>query len=81
MIYSSKDGLISNEKLLKKGVRTMNLEMVMQELEALGKDRTKKIYWARADLVLVEGDPTTNLSDTLSIREVWQRGIQKMAKA
>ncbi|MGA7192124.1 MAG: amidohydrolase family protein [Anaerolineales bacterium] len=27
-----------------------------------------------ADLVLVEGDPTTNISDTLSIRTVWHRG-------
>ena len=29
-----------------------------------------------ADLVLVEGDPTTNISDTLSIRTVWHRGTQ-----
>jgi imidazolonepropionase-like amidohydrolase len=29
-----------------------------------------------ADLVLVEGDPTTNISDTLSIRAVWHRGTQ-----
>ena len=29
---------------------------------------------ARADLILVDGDPTTLISDTLSIREVWLRG-------
>jgi imidazolonepropionase-like amidohydrolase len=29
-----------------------------------------------ADLVLVEGDPTTNISDTLSICTVWHRGAQ-----
>jgi len=29
-----------------------------------------------ADLVLVEGDPTTNISDTLSIHAVWHRGAQ-----
>ncbi|WPC43429.1 amidohydrolase family protein [Clostridium sp. JS66] len=28
----------------------------------------------RADLLLVDGDPTINISDTLSIREVWLRG-------
>ena len=31
---------------------------------------------ARADLLLVDGDPTTNISDTLSIRAVWRRGTQ-----
>ncbi|WP_379137878.1 amidohydrolase family protein [Paenibacillus sp. sgz500958] len=36
---------------------------------------------ARADLVLVDGDPTTNISDTLSIRGVWQRGIRKSTEA
>ena len=29
-----------------------------------------------ADLLLVDGDPTTNISDTLSIRTVWHRGVQ-----
>ena len=29
---------------------------------------------ARADLLLVTGDPTSNISDTLSIRSVWRRG-------
>ncbi|MFF1573500.1 amidohydrolase family protein [Leifsonia sp. NPDC058292] len=28
----------------------------------------------RADLVLVDGDPTTRISDTLDIRQVWRRG-------
>jgi imidazolonepropionase-like amidohydrolase len=31
---------------------------------------------ARADLLLVDGDPTTNISDTLSIRAVWRQGVQ-----
>ncbi len=43
-------------------------------------DRGRIVEGARADLVLVDGDPTTHISDTFSIREVWQRGIQKMAK-
>lgn len=29
---------------------------------------------ARADLLLVEGDPTVNISDTLNIRHIWRRG-------
>jgi hypothetical protein len=28
----------------------------------------------RADLVLVDGDPTTRIADTLNIRQVWRRG-------
>lgn len=28
----------------------------------------------RADVVLVDGDPTTRISDTLDIRQVWRRG-------
>jgi imidazolonepropionase-like amidohydrolase len=31
---------------------------------------------ARADLVLVDGDPTVRISDTLSIRAVWRRGVK-----
>jgi hypothetical protein len=27
---------------------------------------------ARADLLLVDGDPTTNIDDTLSVRAVWR---------
>ncbi|OKP98665.1 amidohydrolase family protein [Paenibacillus sp. P46E] len=40
-------------------------------------DRGHIVTGARADLVLVDGDPTVTISDTLSIREVWQRGIRK----
>ncbi|MDR2793675.1 MAG: amidohydrolase family protein [Treponema sp.] len=32
-----------------------------------------------ADLLLVEGDPLTTISDTLSIRTVWHRGTQLIA--
>ncbi|QSF45038.1 amidohydrolase family protein [Paenibacillus tianjinensis] len=39
-------------------------------------DRGYIVEGARADLVLVDGDPTANISDTLSIRGVWQRGIR-----
>ncbi|WP_416655881.1 amidohydrolase family protein [Bacillus amyloliquefaciens] len=31
----------------------------------------------RADFVLVNGDPTTNITDTLSIRSVWFKGIKQ----
>jgi imidazolonepropionase-like amidohydrolase len=37
-------------------------------------DRGRITPGARADLLLVDGDPTTNISDTLSIRAVWRRG-------
>ncbi|SEU19720.1 amidohydrolase family protein [Paenibacillus sp. NFR01] len=37
-------------------------------------DRGRIAEGVRADLVLVDGDPTTKISDTLSIREVWIRG-------
>jgi imidazolonepropionase-like amidohydrolase len=40
-------------------------------------DRGRIVEGARADLVLIDGDPTTNISDTLSIRGVWQRGVKK----
>ncbi|MGV2806728.1 amidohydrolase family protein, partial [Clostridium perfringens] len=33
---------------------------------------------ARADLILVNGDPTTNISDTLSIKSVWFNGSQQL---
>jgi imidazolonepropionase-like amidohydrolase len=39
-------------------------------------DRGRIVAGARADLLLVDGDPTTNISDTLSIRAVWRRGVQ-----
>ena len=38
-------------------------------------DRGRISPGARADL-LVDGDPTTNISDTLSIRAVWRQGVQ-----
>ncbi|OZJ06371.1 hypothetical protein BZG36_00755 [Bifiguratus adelaidae] len=43
-------------------------------------DRGRIAVGARADLVLVDGDPTTNISDSLSIRHVWRRGVLLNAK-
>ena len=37
-------------------------------------DRGRIVEGARADLVLVEGDPITNISDLLSIKAVWSKG-------
>ena len=42
-------------------------------------DRGRIATGARADLLLVDGDPTTNISDTLSIRAVWRQGVQLAA--
>ncbi len=39
-------------------------------------DRGRIVPGARADLLLVDGDPTTNISDTLNIHTVWRQGIQ-----
>jgi len=39
-------------------------------------DRGRIVPGARADLLLVDGDPITNISDTLSIRAVWRRGVR-----
>jgi len=39
-------------------------------------DRGRIFPGALADLLLVEGDPLTNIADTLSIRAVWHRGVQ-----
>jgi imidazolonepropionase-like amidohydrolase len=39
-------------------------------------DRGRIAPGALADLLLVDGDPMTNISDTLSIRSVWRRGVQ-----
>lgn len=30
----------------------------------------------RADLVLVDGDPGTNIADSLSVKSVWKRGTR-----
>ena len=38
-------------------------------------DRGRIQPGARADLVLVDGDPTTDITTTLSIRHVWRRGV------
>lgn len=37
-------------------------------------DRGRIQKGMRADLLLVDGDPTTNISDTLNIRQIWRRG-------
>ena len=38
-------------------------------------DRGSIRIGARADLLLVDGDPVLNVSDTLSIRRVWKQGV------
>ncbi len=40
-------------------------------------DRGRITPGARADLVLVAGDPTKAIGDTLSIKEVWRRGVRQ----
>jgi imidazolonepropionase-like amidohydrolase len=40
-------------------------------------DRGRIVPGARADLLLVDGDPTTTISDTLNTRAVWRRGVQQ----
>jgi imidazolonepropionase-like amidohydrolase len=40
------------------------------------EDRGRVKVGARADLLLVEGDPTTDITTTLSIRAVWRRGVR-----
>ena len=42
-------------------------------------DRGRIAPGLRADLLLVDGDPTTHISDTLSIRHVWRRGTRSEA--
>jgi imidazolonepropionase-like amidohydrolase len=39
-------------------------------------DRGRIVSGALADLLLVDGDPLTNISDTLSINAVWHRGVK-----
>lgn len=41
-------------------------------------DRGRITEGARADLILVNGDPTINISDTLSIKSVWFNGSQQL---
>ncbi|OUC78095.1 amidohydrolase family protein [Gordonia lacunae] len=43
-------------------------------------DRGRVATGLQADLVLVEGDPTTSIDDTLSIRGVWRRGTKLAAR-
>ena len=40
------------------------------------RDRGRIAPGLRADLVLVAGDPTTNITNTLSIKKVWKRGVE-----
>ncbi|MFI5844780.1 amidohydrolase family protein [Catenuloplanes sp. NPDC051500] len=40
-------------------------------------DRGRIAPGLRADLLLVEGDPTTTIGDTLNIRAVWRRGTRQ----
>ncbi|MGE5783899.1 MAG: amidohydrolase family protein [Myxococcales bacterium] len=42
-------------------------------------DRGRIAPGLRADLLLVEGDPTTNISNTLNIRAIWRRGTRVAA--
>ncbi|ULP41608.1 amidohydrolase family protein [Mycobacterium lentiflavum] len=39
-------------------------------------DRGRVVNGARADLLLVKGDPTADISDTLNIEAVWRRGVR-----
>ncbi|MEO6090540.1 MAG: amidohydrolase family protein [Umezawaea sp.] len=39
-------------------------------------DRGRIAEGLRADLLLVDGDPTTTISDTLNTRAVWRRGTR-----
>lgn len=39
-------------------------------------DRGRVVAGARADLLLVGGDPTSNIGDTLSTRAIWRRGTR-----
>lgn len=39
-------------------------------------DRGRITAGLRADLILVAGDPTTTVSDTLNLRQVWRRGVK-----
>ncbi|MFC3747056.1 amidohydrolase family protein [Paenibacillus sp. GCM10012306] len=41
-------------------------------------DRGRITEGSRADLILVKGDPTTNISNSLSIESVWFKGVQQL---
>ena len=43
-------------------------------------DRGRIQPGARADLLLVDGDATTDITATLSIRDVWRRGVRSAAQ-
>ncbi|MET0134046.1 MAG: hypothetical protein ABW215_10690, partial [Kibdelosporangium sp.] len=40
------------------------------------RDRGHVAEGLRADLLLVDGDPATTISDTLNLRAVWRRGFR-----
>jgi imidazolonepropionase-like amidohydrolase len=40
-------------------------------------DRGRIIPGGRADLLLIDGDPAKTISDTLSVRAVWRRGVRQ----
>jgi hypothetical protein len=42
-------------------------------------DRGRIVPGARADLLLVDGDPLVSIADTLSICSVWRRGVRLQA--
>ncbi|MET3851315.1 amidohydrolase family protein [Paenibacillus sp. OAE614] len=42
-------------------------------------DRGRIAAGSRADLILVNGDPTSHISDTLSIEAVWLKGVQQQS--
>ena len=44
-------------------------------------DRGRIAPGLRADLLLVAGDPTSNITDTLSIKKVWKRGVEVIGAA
>ncbi|PSM41532.1 imidazolonepropionase [Streptomyces dioscori] len=44
-------------------------------------DRGRIEEGLRADLLLVDGDPTTTIGDTLNLREVWRRGTRMTLSA
>ncbi len=44
-------------------------------------DRGRIAVGARADLLMVEGDPTEDIANTLNIKAVWRRGVKLMEKA